>query len=490
MAAKLLIGDIFGNAARATPSRLAVVCRERSLDFATLDLLSNQLARLLTEQGIERGSRIASWSSTTIDMAPLFAALAKLGALFMPLNGVLGPAEIQPFVEASKPDAVIADASHSAAAKSALPIDVFHLESILEQAAGLDAEPLTLDESCISGTDPHAVFFTSGSTGRPKGVVVSQEANYLRSHPGALLEPRGAMICPYPLFHMGAWTIAMQQWQARDTVVLLEAADAGDIREAVVRYGATRLNCIPAVWRRILKELEQSGATNDFDSVRFADTGTSATPLQLLEAIERALPKAHIRVFYGSTEAGIVTSLDHADIRRKPGSCGVPGPGVRVRTDEYGELWVKSATLFDRYLDDQASTEDALVDGWYQTGDLADIDEDGFVTVVGRAGDVIRTGGEAVAPSEVESVLAGLSLVKDVAVVGVPDDTWGEIVCAFVVPAEPRAVPTVEELRARCAGRLASYKHPRRVEVVDTIPRTAATGQVQRRLLVERLLSA
>jgi acyl-CoA synthetase (AMP-forming)/AMP-acid ligase II len=336
----------------------------------------------------------------------------------------------------------------------------------------------------LSGSDPHVAFFTSGSTGRPKAALLSHRTNYLRTHPGALLEPRGPMVCPYPLFHMGAWTIALQQWQARDAVILLRAAGAEEIVAAVERYRATRLNCVPAVWRRIIDQVGSSG-TGTLSSIRFADTGTSETPLELLIAIEDTVPQAHLRVFYGSTESGSVAALDHADIRNKPGSCGPPAPGVSVRVADDGELWVTSPVLFDGYLDDPGATAACLVDGWYRTGDRAEEDQDGYLSIVGRTGDLIRTGGEAVVPAEVESVLSELPSVVEVAVVGVPDPTWGEVVCAVVVAAPGQPAPTVEMLRARCTGRLAAFKHPRRIRMVDRLPRTAATGQVRRRLLAE-----
>ena len=220
--------------------------------------------------------------------------------------------------------------------------------------------------------------------------------------------------------------------------------------------------------------------------MRFADTGTSATPLELLQSIERAAPQAHIRVFYGSTEAGSVASLDHADIRAKPGSCGVPAPGVETRLADDGELWVRGPLLFDGYFGDADASADALVDGWYRTGDLAEVDDEGYLTIVGRARDVIRTGGETVSPTEVEAVVARHPAVADVAVVGVPDPVWGEVVCAVVVAAAGAVPPSLEDVRAHCDGSLAPYKCPRRLEIVAGIPRTASTHQVQRRLLAQR----
>jgi len=474
----LLIGDVFANAARAVPERLAAVLDDRSLTFAALESTANRWARALASLEIGRGSRVVLWSATDLDAVPLFAALSKLGATFVPVNGLLGPDEVAGILALCHPSLVVTDSGRI------LPAGVSSLTlgQLGEMAAPLPGTPFCDDR--LSGSDPHVAFFTSGSTGRPKAALLSHQTNYLRTHPGALLEPRGAMVCPYPLFHMGAWTIALQQWQARDAVILLRAAGAEEIVAAVERHRATRLNCVPAVWRRIIDQVAASG-TDTLSSIRFADTGTSETPPGLLIAMEGMMPQAHLRVFYGSTESGSVASLDHADIRSKPGSCGPPAPGVSVRLSDDGELWVNSPVLFDGYLDDPDATAACLVDGWYRTGDLAVEDNDGYLSIVGRTGDLIRTGGEAVVPAEVEAVVAGLPSVAEVAVVGVPDATWGEVVCAVVVATPGQPAPTVEMLRARCAGRLAAFKHPRLIRVVERLPRTAATGQVQRRVLAE-----
>ncbi len=485
MQRELVIGDVFANAAGAAPGRVAVAIGGRALTFAEVDGAANRLGRLLGEMGVTRGTRVAVWCDTALEIVPLFAALAKLGSLFVPLNAVVHGDEASALVAQAQPELLVVDAAHRGAA-SPLPVPVAELDDLLARSSAHadvapDAGPL--------GTDPHVAFFTSGSTGTPKGVVLSHRVNYLRTQAGALLEPRGAMVCPYPLFHMGAWTIALQQWQARDTVVLVEQASADAIIEAVARHHATRLNCIPAVWRRIIDSVGGlAPERSPLATVRFADTGTSATPLELLESIASCVPAAHLRVFYGSTEAGSVTALDHDHFRAKPGSCGVPGPGVAVRIAD-GELQVQSTMLFDGYLDDPGATADAFADGWYRTGDRAVADEEGYLTIVGRLRDVIRTGGEAVEPARVEALLATHPGVREVAVIGIPDPTWGEVVCAVVVPTPGGAPPSLEDLRGHCRGILAPFQEPRRVAVVEEIPRTSTTGQVQRRLLVELLTS-
>jgi fatty-acyl-CoA synthase len=485
----LLIGDIFRNAARAVPGRVAAALGDQSLTFGDLDRAANRIARALAGFGVGSGDRVAVWSGTGLDVAPAFAAMAKMGAVFAPVSALLSSDEAIETITRVRPSLLVVDREREEAAgvvAERAGVPRLSLEQLRRAASDESDDDVVAPD--LSERDAHVVFFTSGSTGRSKGVVLSHRVNFLRTHPGALLEPRGAMVCPYPLFHMGAWTIALQQWQARDRVVFVESADATTICRAVERHRATRLNCIPAVWRRILDHLDSpEGAAPDLSSLRFADTGTSATPMELLEAIEAAFAPACVRVFYGSTEAGSVAALEHADIRRKPGSCGVPAPSAEVRVDADGELWVRGPLLFDGYFDDPEATAEALVEGWYRTGDLAEIDEEGYLTIVGRARDVIRTGGETVAPVEVEAVLARHASVADVAVVGLPDAQWGEVVCAVIVPSASGPPPDLVTLRAHCVEHLAPFKHPRRLAIVDTIPRTASTNQLQRRLLVEQL---
>jgi acyl-CoA synthetase (AMP-forming)/AMP-acid ligase II len=180
--------------------------------------------------------------------------------------------------------------------------------------------------------------------------------------------------------------------------------------------------------------------------------------------------------------------LPDADVLRKPGSVGVPPPGGALRIAANGEICVRSPYLADGYFDDAAATSAAIRDGWFHTGDLGELDADGCLTVTGRIKDVIRTGGESVAPSEVEAALVHHPDVAEVAVVGVPDAQWGEIVCAVVVPSAG-AAPTLSELQRHCDGKLAGFKKPRRLELVHALPRTAATGQIQRALLVQQLLA-
>jgi fatty-acyl-CoA synthase len=173
---------------------------------------------------------------------------------------------------------------------------------------------------------------------------------------------------------------------------------------------------------------------------------------------------------------------------RKPGSVGQPSPSVELRIGEGGEIQVRSPLMLDGYFENPEATADALRDGWYCSGDIGVLDEEGYLFVVGRIKELIRTGGEAVAPAEVEAVLAAHPNIREVAVVGVPDPQWGEVVCAVVVPNGDVAL-SLADVQKVSDAQLAGFKRPRRLEIVDALPRTAATGQVQRMLLVEQILA-
>ena len=425
------------------------------------------------------------WSDTALEAVPVFAALAKLGAVFAPLNARASVAELVPVAQyARAPRAarwcVACDRGRRARGDSRHPLLPHDSRPGTRPAARSPRDDL--DER-----DPHVIFFTSGSTGRPKGVVLSHRANWLRTYVGATTSAGGAgTVCMFPLFHMAGWTIALGAWQGRRAVHFVRTPDAATLLETVARHRASRLYCIPAVWARVL---EHGVDRYDLSTLVEADTGTSATPPELLRAIKAALPNTVTRVFYGSTEAGPGVQLADADLERKPGSVGIAQPGVEVQLDPAGEVCMRSPFLMDGYFDDPDATNAALRDGWYFTGDLGAFDDEGYLSIVGRARDVIRTGGETVAPVEVEQVVGSHPAVAEVAVVGVPDPEWGEVVTAVVVLQPGFERPDAEALRTFCADRLAPYKRPRRLVFADALPRTPATGQIQRTLIVERLVA-
>jgi acyl-CoA synthetase (AMP-forming)/AMP-acid ligase II len=466
----LLLHDVIRVAAVRLPNRVAVSHGDRRYTFAEVEERSRHLAMVLAGRGVRRGDRVGWWADTSIEAGPFYYGLAQLGAVFVPLNPRFSADEAQAVLDLVDPRFVVTDDNHTG--------DVTIAELLAERPKG------GVDLPEVHETDADVIFCTSGTTGTPKGAVLSHRSNRLRTVAlGAA--PTGPSMSIFPQFHWGGWSFVHSAWYSGDEIVLVDAGDTEGLLQAIDRRKVQKFYAIPAIWKRILTT---DRSRYDLSSLRQANTGTSATPLELRTAVSEAFPGATTTIGYGATEAGGLCTLAAEDLFRKAGSVGLPAPGVLVRIEE-GELWVRSPQMFSGYFRNPEATAAAVVDGWYRTGDLVERDDEGYVWVVGRVKDMIRTGGETVAPSEVDVVLQRHPAVADGAAAGIPDDDWGEIVAAFVV-LRPGQTLDLAEVRRHCEGTLANFKHPRRLYLVDAIPRTGPTGQVQRRRLTERAQAA
>jgi acyl-CoA synthetase (AMP-forming)/AMP-acid ligase II len=514
---KLLIADIIRRAAATVPERPAVAVGPDQRTFAELEREAERLAfALRRELGIGHGDRVLGWIDTAIEVMPLFVALARLGAVFAPLNARLSADEAGDVAKLARGTLLVVDPGRAADAErlaqragidriALLPV----VRSLGDDGPGagpssaaprlpaaadprffaLDARslpdpPSPIVEPRLVETDPHVIFFTSGSTGRPKGVVLSHRANWLRGFQGVFRDEPERTVCMFPLFHMAGFTLAISAWQTRGEIAYTTASADALLRMVEARR-ANRIYGLPVVWKRIL---EADLSAYDLSTLDQLDTGTSATPLELLQAMKQRFPRARIRIYYGSTEVGTANALSDADVLRKPGSVGPAAVAVDVRLAPDGEICVRSPFLCDGYFDDPQATAAAIIDGWFHTGDLGALDAEGHLSITGRKKEILRTGGESVSPAEVEAVLRDVPGLEDVALVGLPDPHWGDLLCAAIV-AKPGVEISLAALQAFCEGKLAGFKKPRRIARLAALPRTSATNQVQRTLLVEQIVA-
>jgi fatty-acyl-CoA synthase len=480
------IHDILTHAARVAPGQLAATLGDDRRTFAELDAGSNQVAHRLAAGGVAPRDRVVWWGPTDLDALELCYGVTKLGAALAPINPGFTESEAAGAVEYLRPRVVVAHPTHDAVARSiTAPLGV---PVVTTTADWLQGAATTAHPRVGSSEDPCAIFLTSGSTGVSKAALLSHRASWLRAmarehedgSPG-----RSGEVVMFGLFHMAGWYFLEHAWAVGRPGHLVHRADAHELLAAVEQWRASTLYGIPAVWQRILDD----GGRYDASSLREVLTGTSRVDLDLVGALKARFPGSWTSVAYGSTEIGRGAVLVDRDLYAKPASVGLPPPTVEAQVDPEGELLQRGPTMFSGYLERPDATAAAIdADGWFHTGDLATQDADGYLTITGRRSEGIRSGGEWIAPVEVEAAVVTHPAVAEVGVVGLPDDQWGELVCAAIVVRSGAAAPTLEELRAHLASRLASHKHPRVIVPVDELPHTDATGQIRRAALRDRLI--
>jgi acyl-CoA synthetase (AMP-forming)/AMP-acid ligase II len=454
-----------------------VIDDERTLSYAELDARCARLAGVLSDAGVASGDRVALLLANRSAYLEAFFACARLGAIVVPLNNRLAPPEVARQLADCTPRALLCEPE--------LRPDWpgFVLPSDAYEDAVASARPRPVCEA--SPEDPLMILYTSGTTGAPKGALLPQRKtlyNSLNAQVFFGLTHRDRVLVALPLFHsFGLNILSIPTLYAGGRVVLQPRFDSDRVWSAVAQHRITFFGAVPTMFQRLHSAL----GGYDVSSIRFLFTAGAAIPVELIRAYEaRGLI---LKQGYGQTETSILTCLDARDAIRKAGSVGRPVFHAEVRVDAppgaKGEILVRGPITMLGYWNQPEETAATFRDGWLHTEDLATVDAEGFVTLVGRARDLYISGGENVYPAEVEAVYAGHPAVREIAVVGVPDERWGETGCAYVVP-EPGATRDAEALRTWGRARLATFKLPTSFRFVAELPRTV-TGKVQKHLLAE-----
>jgi fatty-acyl-CoA synthase len=475
-------------AARAAlhPDRTALHVEEREerLSYADLNRLTNRVAHLLRALGVRPGDRVALALRSDPLYLGLYFACAKVGAILVPLNTRLTGPELAFQLEDSAPSVVLREAD--------LPISEPDRTNILSPEELREALPPRDDEPPLArgGEAPQVIMYTSGTAGVPKGALLPHRKtlfNTLNAEIYFELAERDVVVVPVPLFHsFGLKILSVPALFSGATVVLVDRFDPEALQQTVSRHRATLLGGVPVMYHRILRAGLDGARLKTLRAAFCAGAPLDVETVHAFDAAGLALTQG-----YGQTETSILCALDRRHAVSKAGSVGRPVRHGEVRiADEAGaplpagtsgEIVVRGPIVMLGYWRRPEETEASRIEGYHRTGDLGVVDEDGYVTLVGRLKDLYISGGENVYPAEVERVLVQHPNVAECAVVGVPDPEWGETGRAYVVPLNPL---DPEALLRWARERLAGYKVPREVVPVPELPRTAS-GKVQKHRLAE-----
>jgi fatty-acyl-CoA synthase len=510
------VGDWVTKRHRLTPDKVAVIFEEREWTYRELNERVNQAARMLLELGLVKGDRIAILANNCNAFLELFWACAKTGVVFVPLNTRLVSRELEYFLIQSTPEALFygGEFSGMAGELKSLPgtgsvrnyicIDPPQDTTDGDYEAWIGRcpveEPSVADPPTME--DPQVILFTSGTTGRAKGAILPHRKtlwNTLNNENAFdYIVSSVIYILNLPMFHSGGLFIAtMPVIHKGGTLLIHRHFDPGQVLRDVERYRVTLLGGVPAMFQMIIAHPEFD--RYDLSSLKGVALGAQITPRSVLEQIRDRFKVEAVGQVFGATETSVCITLtpDRPKDLEKVGSIGLPlfhgevkvagktGEPVRPGSGEIGEICYRGPMTMLGYLNDPEKTRETIdPEGWFHYGDLATVDEDGYIFVVDRKTDMYISGGENVYPKEVENILIDHPKIMAIAIIPMPDEKWGECGLAIVNPYPGQSL-TAGEVLEFGVGKVAKYKLPKEVIVTDKpIPQTA-TGKIYKYKLIE-----
>jgi acyl-CoA synthetase (AMP-forming)/AMP-acid ligase II len=491
---ELAVGRVGEYYARVRPDKLAIEDGMTRLTYAELDTTVNRLASALVALGVRKGDVISAYLPNCLTYVLVVLAVARAGGVFSPINPRFKAREIGDILAVAKPKIVFTTAGRIAIMRDGLDrvggpsVEVIAVDGSGKRDGALGIDSL-LDGSShplpVVGEDDYfSLMFTSGTTGKPKGALATHRARMLWVLNAAILYGLGAndvYLGTMPQVHSAGLTFTLMHLYAGGTIEILTDFDARRYLEVVEERHVTSSLMVPTMLTMVLEELDAGGRTYDLRSLRRLVTCGSPLPRATKEKV-LARMTSQLFDYYGSTESNSMTVLMPDDQLRKPASVGQAFPNVEIRIaggdgtwlspGNVGEVWCRNPSVMSGYLGQPEATAAVFRDGWYRTGDLGYLDQEGYLHLVGRSTEVIISGGINIYPAEIEQVLMEHPGVLDCAVTGEPDPKWGQRIVAYIVVRGGWPLDQAQ-IQAHCARTLADYKKPRRVEFVREIPKNA-----------------
>ena len=486
--------------ARDSPQHIAIVDGEREASYGELWEQIENFANHLRVCGLQPGERVALVLPNRIEAVVACYATWRAGGIVVPLNVQARSRDFLPWLQHSGASHVIYEDGHR---DVELALD--QVGSILARTVAIEGQALRVSTDAqpvattatTAGSAPGLILYTSGTTGAPKGVVLSHDnllANVLAvaTYLGLGHDDRVLSVLPF-YYAYGASVLHTHLISGACVILAPNLLFPQLVLDTAVRERATSFSGVPSTYALLLDHLATSG--HDLSGLNCLTQAGGAMSPTLTHRVRAAFPAARLFVMYGQTEAtSRISWLPPEDLERKLGSVGTPVQGLEwkiVREDgenaaagEDGDVWVRGPNVMLGYWNNPEATASVLHEGWLRTGDMGHLDEDGFLFLLGRRGDMIKTGAHRVHPNDVEEVISEIPGITEVAVVGIDDEIMGQVIKAFVVASEQLS-RAEDRIKAHCRQRLAPYKIPRHIAFVDSLPRTAS-GKVRRFQLTEQ----
>ena len=501
------IGDMLTRSAREFPDKVAIICDGRQVTYLELNSRVNQLAHGFSRSGVNRGSRVAILMYNSIELVEIYFALAKVGIVVIPVNFRLTDSELFYIIEDSDAATLISGEEFESTVnqlRSQLSkVDTFITVEKEPQKTGRfyslyhnqpDHEP----DIKVRPEDESFIIYTSGTTGKPKGVILTHQSHFWNTINYTIayqMEESDVELALTPMFHSSTIGRIFTYVFTGATFITSKRFAPVQAMEVITQHKVTSITQTPTMYASLL-DLKYKDCY-DTSSVKRIVSGAAPVSPGMKDKLNQIFPHAGIFDLYGLTEASPgVTIMRPNDPPEKTASVGKPMMSVKIKiidedgrelpSGKTGEIICRGPNVMKGYYNNPIATKEVLKEGWLYTGDIGRVDQDGYLYLIGRKKELIISGGENIYPAEVEAALCQHPLILEAAIIGVPDEYWGESVKAIVVPKPGKAL-TEQEVIEYCKSWLAGYKKPKSVDFVDALPKNAV-GKVMKEELLKRYL--